>query len=216
MVEARNTALGYHWDSYPDSGYSVDNLAPPPPAPFSGVYSGGIASLSWGASGAPDLAFYRLYRGPDAGFVPGPATLIATVTGTSAIDGGIALSWYKVTAVDVHGNESPAAVTLPAGTVGIDDALPATVWLGPVTPNPVAGPASFRFALPDEAQVELMLFDQQGRRVRTLADRVYAAGRHEVAWDGRGMRSERLPSGVYLYRLRAAGLERTGRFVMLR
>jgi hypothetical protein len=216
MVEARQTSNGYHWDSAPDSGYSVDDLAPPAPSPFSGTYGGGSSSLSWGPSEAPDVAFYRLYRGGDPGFAPGPGSLVATVNGTSAIDNAGAPYWYKVTAVDAHGNEGPAATTLPSGTVDVDTDLPSVLWLGPPSPNPSTGQTGFRLALPAASTVTLVLFDSQGRRVRALADRTFDAGRHEIRWDGRGASGQLLRSGVYHYRLEAGGEERRGTLVLTR
>jgi flagellar hook assembly protein FlgD len=46
-----------------------------------------------------------------------------------------------------------------------------------------------------------MVYDLAGRHVRTLADRVCEPGQHEVTWDGRNERGERVGSGVYFLRL---------------
>jgi hypothetical protein len=216
MVEARDGDTGYHWDSLPDSGYSVDDLPPPAPNPFNGSYSGGSSSLSWGPSNAPDVSFYRLYRGTDSGFTPSPGNRIASTNNTMAMDNAGAPYWYKVSAVDIHGNEGPAATTLPSGTVDVGSDLPAVLWLGPPSPNPFEGSASFRFTLPAASRVTLDLFDQQGRRVRTLVNRQFAAGRYEIHWDGLGEGGRSLGSGVYLYRIIAAGAERTGTVVSIR
>jgi FlgD Ig-like domain len=215
MVEARESPTGYHWDSYPDSGYSIDDLAPPAPSPFTGNFDSGTSSLSWGPSAAPDVSQYYLYRGGSESFVPGPGNRVATVTGTSVSDAAGALFWYKVTAVDVHGNEGPPAVTLPSGTVAVESDVPDAIWLGPASPNPACGPATFRLALPAPATVTLTVFDQQGRRVRALTDRAYPAGRHEIRWDGLSEGGRRLGSGVYLYRMKASGVERTGTVVIV-
>ena len=58
MVEARaTTALSSpRWFSAPDSGYSVDNLPPAVPAPFTGQYVAGTASLHWNRNLEADLA----------------------------------------------------------------------------------------------------------------------------------------------------------------
>ena len=54
-------------------------------------------------------------------------------------------------------------------------------------------------------------FDLLGREVARLVDRQMPQGRHEVTWDG-----ERVPSGVYLYRLEAGGETHAGKVVLAR
>ena len=108
MVRARGLARAEYWDSAPDSGYSVDDLAPAAPAPFSGQYVSGSTVLAWGPNGEADLAGYRLYRGTTPGFVPGPGNLVAALAATSYVDPVGEPHFYKLSAVDVHGNESPS------------------------------------------------------------------------------------------------------------
>ena len=83
--------------------------------------------------------------------------------------------------------------------------LPARTWLWPSAPNPVTDHATIRFDLSIAAQVQLDLFDLQGRRVRTLAHGRMAAGSHAVRWDVRGAR--RIAPGVYGCRLQAGDHE---------
>ncbi len=105
----------HHWMSLPDSGYSVDNVAPAAPAPFAGVYAAGASTLTWSPNAEPDFASYRLYRGTSADFVPSAVTLLATLGSEGYVDTPGHAYVYKLTAVDVHGNESPVATWVPAG-----------------------------------------------------------------------------------------------------
>ena len=45
MVDAHGAFKPGLWDSDPASGYSVDNLVPGPPSPFTGVFSKGSTAL---------------------------------------------------------------------------------------------------------------------------------------------------------------------------
>jgi hypothetical protein len=74
-------------------------------------------------------------------------------------------------------------------------------------PNPFNPSTTFSFELLYADHAELSVFDAQGRLVRRLVDGLCEAGRTEVRWDGRDDAGRTLPSGLYLYRLRAAGLE---------
>ncbi|NBC15796.1 MAG: T9SS type A sorting domain-containing protein [Bacteroidetes bacterium] len=70
---------------------------------------------------------------------------------------------------------------------------------------------TIRYALPEPTRVRLAVYDLLGREVATLADGLKPAGRHEAIFEASG-----LPSGVYLYRLEAAGRVLTGRMVLLK
>ena len=52
-----------YFDSPPDSGYSVDNIAPCVPAGLSGAYESTSVVLDWADAPEADVRFYRVYRG---------------------------------------------------------------------------------------------------------------------------------------------------------
>ncbi len=76
-------------------------------------------------------------------------------------------------------------------------------------PNPFNPSTTFRFSLAHEGEAELTVIDARGRLVRELVNGVYPAGDHDITWDGRDSLGRPVPSGVYFYRLRAAGLQYT-------
>jgi hypothetical protein len=212
MVEA----MGYygHWESQPDSGYSVDNLPPAAPAPFTGQYNPTLTYLHWDPNHEADLAGYRLYRGSSTTFVTDSAHLIASPvdTGYAATSGPYI---YKLTAIDVHGNESVAAVLIPTGTLGAPDPIELPLTLGRPWPNPARDVVMLRFALPRAAHARLAIHDAQGRLVRVLADGDQPAGEQSLAWDRRDGRGERVGAGLYFLRLETEGHVLTERFVAL-
>ena len=205
MVEAERLATGEYWSSEPDSGYSVDNLPPGPPAPVAAVYSGGATHLHWGVSVEADFAVYRLYRGGSAGFVPGPGNLVTTQPDTGYADPGPAGSYYKLSAVDVHGNESVFALVTPGTTVSVNDGSALAFALEGVRPNPTTGSGLLvAFALPTGAAARLELLDISGRRVLAREVGSLGAGRHTVNLaEGR-----KVAPGLYWVRL-AQGANRS-------
>jgi hypothetical protein len=116
FVTALTSDAAVFYESNVDSGYSVDNLAPPLPSPFTATYLGTSTALHWGASPTADLLEFRLYRGSSAGFVPGSGNLLAATRDTSFVDVPGAFH-YKLEAVDVHGNRSRIAAVSPATPV---------------------------------------------------------------------------------------------------
>jgi len=67
---------------------------------------------------------------------------------------------------------------------------------------------------PAETPGRLELFDLQGRRVRTLADRTFARGAHVLVWDGRDDAGRALGPGLYFARLATPAGARTARVLL--
>ena len=218
MVEARTGTMlsDARWASAPDSGYSVDNLAPAPPAAFAGVYTTGTMSLHWARNTEPDLAGYRLYRGTTATFTPDPTNLVASPPDTGYTDAAGPACVYKLAAVDTHGNESPMATVLPDGTAGVGEGLPGTLALAAPTPNPAHGAATLQYTLSRQGPVRLAVFDAAGRRVRVVREAILPAGSHRETVALSDERGRALPSGLYLVRLEAEGRVLTRRVVAIR
>lgn len=206
MVVARNASSSMYWLSAPDSGYSVDNLAPATPAPFTGMWSSGTVALHWDPSAEPDFSTYRLYRGNSADFVPGPTNEIATLPDTGYVDVAGAPYYYKLSAVDAHGNESGFALYTPIGSADAPGiGAPAALRLGPAQPNPAERATRFAFELPRATAIELVVHDLTGRAVRVLSRGAHAAGRFTVDWDLRDDTGHAVPAGIYFVRLVAHG-----------
>jgi FlgD Ig-like domain len=203
-----------HWESQPDSGYSVDNLPPVAPAPFTGQYSPSVTHLHWNPNHEADLAGYRLYRGSSTTFATDGAHFVA-----SPVDTGYAASSgpyiYKLTAIDVHGNESVAAVLIPTGTLSAPEPIGLPLTLARPWPNPARDGVTLRFALPQAARARLAVHDAQGRLVRVLADGDQPAGELTITWDRRNDRGDRVGAGLYFLRLETGGRVLTERFVAL-
>ena len=93
---------------------------------------------------------------------------------------------------------------------------PANYGLEQNYPNPFNGSTDIRFELPTAAAVDVALYNLGGQKVLSLAQGDHAAGVHKVAWDGADAQGKPLASGVYLYRMQAAGWAQTRRLVLLR
>lgn len=195
------------WVSAPDSGYSVDNLAPATPKRLAGARSPSPAGLglTWSRNREGDLVGYRVYRGLTENFVPDAGSLIASPRDTLFLDEGWSPGggyYYKVSARDVHGNESGCALLRPEDIAGADNTpLPKTAYLAPSYPNPFNPQTTIRFGLPEAGAVQLAVYDQRGRQVRVIVDGEASAGEHRMLWDGRDGEGRILPSGTYVLRL---------------
>ena len=215
-IEARASTSNSadRWYSAPDSGYSVDNLAPAPPVLLAAFYGAGTSRLAWNPNHEGDLAGYRLYRGTSPSFTPSAGSLVSAQPDTGFVDPAGAPYWYKLTAVDLHGNESAVVTVLPAGTLGVDGG-PAAAWFASPSPNPARGGTALRFALARAGSVRIEVLDAAGRSVRVLADGGYETGEHSLRWDGRDAAGRSVAPGLYFVRVTAPDLRATRRLAVI-
>ncbi|HMB70749.1 MAG TPA: FlgD immunoglobulin-like domain containing protein, partial [bacterium] len=62
----------------------------------------------------------------------------------------------------------------------------------------------------------LAVYDIAGRPVRELTAGSRAAGAHAVNWDSRDAAGDRVPPGIYFYRLEGADFDVTRKLVVIR
>ncbi len=97
-----------------------------------------------------------------------------------------------------------------------DEGIPARYQLDQNYPNPFNPSTLIRFGLPEDAQVELAVYNVLGRRVRVLVDRQLAAGWHTAVWDGRNVDGSPASSGLYLYQMRTENYSVTRRMMLVK
>jgi hypothetical protein len=74
-------------------------------------------------------------------------------------------------------------------------------------------PASVRLGIAQAGRVRICIYDVAGRRVRTLADRVFPAGEQVLRWDGTDDAGTKVGRGVYF--VRSSNDPSTGRIIVL-
>ncbi len=222
QIIAHSAAPSVFWVSEPDSGYSVDNLAPAAPLNLAGeqVYTPEGMQLTWDPNSEGDLAGYNIYRGTSSGFIPGPGNFVTSTADTLTFDGDWSWEagyWYKIAAVDIHGNESPFAVTGPGEITGDDPMpMPEATFLAQNYPNPFNPITSIGFGIKASGYVSIRIYDAAGRLVTTLVDESRLAGRYTTEWNGQNTDGSTAASGVYFYRLKAGDFLETKKMILLR
>ncbi len=183
--------------SQPDSGYSVDNLAPNVPSGFLVDHDPyGISNLNWDEHDAQDFRYFRVYRGETADFEIGAEALVHETIDTNWTDEASGVHFfYKITALDFAGNESDP--TTPDEVVDVDDAPPVALTLHANVPNPFNPSTEIRFDLPTAGAVRLSVYDVTGRMVRDLISEHLEPGVHVYTWDGRAGSGQAMASGIY-------------------
>jgi len=117
---------------------------------------------------------------------------------------------------DLRNEEPRFELTLTAGTATpIDETapdLPQEFALSQNFPNPFNPSTTIEFALPQQAQINLKVYNIMGREVATLVNNeTRPAGNYSVNFD-----ASRLASGVYLYRLKAGPKVFTRKMILIK
>jgi len=209
------------YDSLPDSGYSVDNLAPPAPSNIVVAYDQAGNVLNWDASEAADFHSYLIYRDWSADFEPGPDNLVTMLRETSWFDDAAGMpgdplaAFYMIAAQDSAGNVGE--VSAPEHTTSVDDLVPTRYALHNNVPNPFNPLTSIKYDLPRASHVSLCIFDVSGRLVRVIVDgEMQQPGRHEAVWNGRDNAGRGVAAGLYFYRLTADTFTDTRRMLLVK
>jgi hypothetical protein len=133
--------------------------------------------------------------------------------------------YWRATASD--GQTAPVASGIESFVVANDavgvaqrETLPLDFALEQNYPNPFsltlpAATTQIRFALPQPARVSVRIYNALGQSVRALFDGAKSAGPHQLLWDGRNDRGERVSAGLYWLRLESAAFVATKKMVVM-
>ena len=78
-------------------------------------------------------------------------------------------------------------------------------------PNPFNPSTTISFAIPTQELVNVKVFDVLGRQVEVLMNEIKAPGYYEISFN-----AGRLPSGTYIYEIRAGNFIETKKMILLR
>ena len=83
-------------------------------------------------------------------------------------------------------------------------------------PNPFNPRTTIRYELAQPSDVLLTIYNQTGRKVRTLVQTNQGSGTQSISWDGRDDTGGQLPSGIYLYRLQVDDEVQTRKLILMK
>ncbi|MBN1480134.1 T9SS C-terminal target domain-containing protein [candidate division KSB1 bacterium] len=83
-------------------------------------------------------------------------------------------------------------------------------------PNPFNTNTIIRYALPQNADVQLFVYNTLGQKVTTLVNEQMDAGIHTVTWHGVDSDGNVLPSGLYFYQLKAGDYSAVDKLMMIK
>ena len=72
------------------------------------------------------------------------------------------------------------------------------------------------YDLPEQADVQLNIYDLMGRNINMVINQNQSAGRHFVTWNANDYLGNQVSAGVYLYRLQAGNKIFTRKMVLMK
>lgn len=100
--------------------------------------------------------------------------------------------------------------------VGDSLPIPMSYGLKQNYPNPFNPGTTIEFSLAAGAHVTISIYNLLGQNVASVVDADLPAGPHSFKWDGANSVGRPVASGVYLYRMQAAGFSETRAMTLLR
>ncbi|MGM0407210.1 MAG: T9SS type A sorting domain-containing protein [Bacteroidota bacterium] len=70
-------------------------------------------------------------------------------------------------------------------------------------PNPFSTNTQINYEIPVSSNVRILIYDINGREVRTLVNRKFIPGKHSTFWDGKSNSGGEVPPGIYFLQMRA-------------
>ena len=175
-------------------------------------------------SADPDAAIFRVaYRGGD---ITNPASYEFSVIDSLFDTDGI-WSVFEITNIDadpelevlytssvgpvggLFGGTAPVIVLdyVVSGVGGHFEKYPLNYALSQNYPNPFNPETQIWYSLHKAGDVNLVIYDLTGRKIKTLVNDQFPAGIHNAVWDGLNNNGEQVASGTYIYQLKVNGLQ---------
>ena len=107
----------------------------------------------------------------------------------------------------------------PSNSVGVDnrsETLPQGFALEQNFPNPFNPFTTLRYDLPEDALVNITIYDMMGRVVKTLVNDQQMAGYRSTQWNATNNTGSPVSAGIYLYIIQAGEFRQTKKMVLLK
>jgi hypothetical protein len=100
--------------------------------------------------------------------------------------------------------------------IEMDTSIPHQFTLYPAYPNPFNPITTLRYDLPEQATVNIIIYDLLGRQVKSLINQTQDAGNKSVIWNATNDFGKPVSAGVYLYKIHAGEFVQTRKMVLLK
>jgi hypothetical protein len=206
-----------HFHSPPESGYSVDNIAPGVPQGLMAVLVDDGIQLTWEMSADEDFQYYMLEKSADEAFTEPEVFEMIDI---AYLDLDYVLNesnYYRLAAVDHAGNMSDYSDVVDFAVLSTDlDLIPEVFALHQNYPNPFNPTTQIKYDLPEDEMVSITIYDVMGRSIKSLVNTTQSAGYRSIQWDATNNLGEPVSAGMYIYMIQAGQFTKTKKMVLLK
>ncbi|RIH62843.1 T9SS C-terminal target domain-containing protein, partial [Mariniphaga sediminis] len=132
-----------------------------------------------------------------------------TVTGAAVYTG----TWVSLHEFRVFGTASVDSVVTslsPEATI-----IQGSFYTGN-HPNPFNASTNIRFVLPEEGNVAVKIYNIRGEAIKEVTKATYSAGPHTIVWNACDGYGNKVPSGIYFYRIVYNNQVKTNKMILMK
>jgi hypothetical protein len=102
--------------------------------------------------------------------------------------------------------------------LGVNEGLsvPVVYVLHQNYPNPFNPVTTLQYDIPEDAMVNITIYDMMGRQVKSLVNGSQTAGYKSIQWDATNNTGQPVSAGLYLYTIQAGQFRQTKKMVLLK
>jgi hypothetical protein len=175
-------------------------------------------NLEWDS--IENFQYYKLERSTDSLFITGVETNYLQYNNYTDNDLEFNTEYFYRVSAYVNGfwTDYSNVVSVMLENVNIAGAndIPTVYKVHQNHPNPFNPVTTLRYELPQDAMVNITIYDMMGRQVKSLVNGSQTAGYRTIQWNAANDRNEPVSAGLYLYTIEAGKFRQTKKMVLLK
>ena len=156
-----------------------------------------LAFPAEGGSGSGDITFEFYCEGRS--YKPAQNYKVLNKETGQYVNSKIELNPYEFTTICFGNPVTPAKFTLSGNY-----------------PNPFNPTTTISYSIPTDGNVELIVYNIRGQKVKTLISGTQPTGVYNITWNGKDENSRSVSSSVYFYKLRSSGKTAVKKMLLLK
>ena len=175
-------------------------------------------SLTWDPTTDEGFQYYLLERSTDVEFVENVVSNYVTINyyEDSSLEYDTEY-FYRISFFNGSWSEVSDPVSISLEFMSVDgDQLPNVFALHQNYPNPFNPVTNLSYDLPEDALVNITIYDMMGKVVSTLVNAQQSAGFKTLQWNATNYSGMPISAGLYIYTIQAGEFNQTRKMILLK